>query len=568
MRFTSALQLFILKVVIYSETVWSEDPGCPDCSKIRCESDLQEADCPDDTILAPNALFGCCTACVKYLEYGSPCPGLYTEEPGVENITMKWKEYSSTNGHGQVDVSTGKYDFERLYYPDKFISATVGLPCAKVNIPFDANLGGKTVLLPERVFSANWAISPRDDNKSVPVINSARCSQNLRCFLTYDELGSGDHVYPTCLGPVVHDPSDKPGQWVNYIEEDFNQLPCTYKTADYSAYVAAKDCSVSYWKPSCKHDLGTFDAVQQKSFDSHYFCSSPQGERLAGQETSSLSEPKINCKCSRKHWELKQSKNFEADGDSVIIANRPDVSLHCNLNGNYEMLQCDKGLCWCMNEETGKPMSKIVPENLLKLLPCYDRLNFHGKIGSKYLRKCDSRLVGIERTAQKLRERGISWQINKVTCDLAGGFDRTLCDDTRGICNCVSTAKRNSPTAFANDGGAPASTCSCTRDYLDGLTGTLHCDGFGNYPKFKSLVGPQGKVEFCADSRDGWRVSGEVDSTEDITPCCLDTEAYPKPSWPVTPEMYRPSYNCRPFSTVGCDNSPECLKDLSSCNNF
>jgi len=57
MRFTSALQLVIVKVVVYSETVWSEDPGCPDCSKIRCESDLQEADCPDDTILTPKVLF-------------------------------------------------------------------------------------------------------------------------------------------------------------------------------------------------------------------------------------------------------------------------------------------------------------------------------------------------------------------------------------------------------------------------------------------------------------------------------------------------------------------------------
>ena len=33
----------------------------------------------------------------------------------------------------------------------------------------------------------------------------------------------------------------------------------------------------------------------------------------------------------------------------VDIEAREDVSLHCTELGNYETLQCDLGLCWCVH---------------------------------------------------------------------------------------------------------------------------------------------------------------------------------------------------------------------------
>jgi len=47
-----------------------------------------------------------------------------------------------------------------------------------------------------------------------------------------------------------------------------------------------------------------------------------------------------------------------------------DVTLHCNEQGNYEELQCNNGVCWCAEEKTGTPTSRILPENMMTLLPC------------------------------------------------------------------------------------------------------------------------------------------------------------------------------------------------------
>jgi hypothetical protein len=49
---------------------------------------------------------------------------------------------------------------------------------------------------------------------------------------------------------------------------------------------------------------------------------------------------------------------------------RKDVTLHCNELGNYEELQCDDGVCWCAEEKTGTPFSRILPENMMTMLPC------------------------------------------------------------------------------------------------------------------------------------------------------------------------------------------------------
>ena len=62
---------------------------------------------------------------------------------------------------------------------------------------------------------------------SMCLVKTTLTTHWFRCFLTYDELGSGDHIYPTCLGPVVHDPTDKPGQVLYCVLYCTVLHPCT-----------------------------------------------------------------------------------------------------------------------------------------------------------------------------------------------------------------------------------------------------------------------------------------------------------------------------------------------------
>lgn len=56
--------------------------------------------------------------------------------------------------------------------------------------------------------------------------------------------------------------------------------------------------------------------------------------------------------------------------EDLLEAGREYVSFHCDSMGNFEPLQCDKGLCWCAEPQTGKLVSPIVPEKAFRILPC------------------------------------------------------------------------------------------------------------------------------------------------------------------------------------------------------
>jgi len=56
---------------------------------------------------------------------------------------------------------------------------------------------------------------------------------------------------------------------------------------------------------------------------------------------------------------------------------RKDVTLHCTEQGNYEELQCDDGVCWCAEEKTGTAISRILPENMMQMLPCCEFCQFY-----------------------------------------------------------------------------------------------------------------------------------------------------------------------------------------------
>ncbi|KAK0157205.1 hypothetical protein PV327_011336, partial [Microctonus hyperodae] len=112
----------------------------------------------------------------------------------------------------------------------------------------------------------------------------------------------------------------------------------------------------SLWKPSCDDD-DSWSAKQCKGETSNgkCFCYNSKGSRIFGWAWWKDSK-NMTCACSRRRDELKGI--------------RDDVSLHCSENGNYEELQCDNGLCWCVESKTGKPTQRIYPESVMNYLPC------------------------------------------------------------------------------------------------------------------------------------------------------------------------------------------------------
>ncbi|XP_023332808.1 uncharacterized protein LOC111704718 [Eurytemora carolleeae] len=243
------------------------------------------------------------------------------------------------------------------------------------------------------------------------------------------------------------------------------------------------------------------------------------------------------------------------------------------MNGNYEELQCDKERCWCMDPDTGKPLSKVVPETLVKFLPCYDRSVFEEKTTSnQYLRKCEARSVGIQRTAVQLRLRGTAWLVSDpVLCDATGGFDRTYCDSSSGACYCVDKTGQRSAYFFTNT-GTVSSSCSCARDYIDGIITNVRCDGYGNYPTLQKSTASNGwEVDYCSDSEDGWRLSGLVPGLANkpgggTKPCCLNSTAVDHSYQVQSPPEYQGFFQCR-ASVTECDSDPNnCVKYMKDCS--
>ena len=105
-----------------------------------------------------NKLFGCCPACVAYLEYAQPCVGL-NQENGVSffhpaqcngvsllvSELVSWKKWSSTlfqmlNYKG-TESGAGHEDD----YPLNFVEDTVELPCSSKVVTSDKIMRKKTI---------------------------------------------------------------------------------------------------------------------------------------------------------------------------------------------------------------------------------------------------------------------------------------------------------------------------------------------------------------------------------------------------------------------------------------
>nr|ALO17560.1 thyroglobulin-like protein [Penaeus monodon] len=125
------------------------------------------------------------------------------------------------------------------------------------------------------------------------------------------------------------------------------------------------------WRPTCTKE-GFFTEKQCKGplGEQRCVCVDPDGNRLYGDAFSYQEDlfDSMNCKCSRRVWELQQ-------------AGEKSVTLHCAANGNYEPLQCEDGWCYCIDPATATPYGSRLPEGAMDRLDCYNKT----LVGSQYL---------------------------------------------------------------------------------------------------------------------------------------------------------------------------------------
>lgn len=112
------------------------------------------------------------------------------------------------------------------------------------------------------------------------------------------------------------------------------------------------------WKPEC-YPTGAYKEKQcrgDKTFG-RCFCFSETGKKVFGWDWR-YNEEEMTCACSRHRSKLEASGRIS--------------TLHCQQNGNYEALQCDSGVCFCVETKTGRLQAgtKVLPDNLWTKLPC------------------------------------------------------------------------------------------------------------------------------------------------------------------------------------------------------
>jgi len=215
--------------------------------------------------------------------------------------------------------------------------------------------------------------------------------------------------------------------------------------------------------------------------------------------------------------------NYSKKKSFVNVEVREDITMHCSEDGHFEEIQCDKGMCWCVDPETGDSTSRVVPETVISMLPCYFDIDMDEVLGSQYLRKCEARALGIMKAKELLGAHGTDWSIagTSFNCDGDGSFAPVQYSSAR--CKCVT--ENNGDTAYAVESSGLEScsdmSCRCARDKLTGLAGDLACQGNGDYSPLQSKAGDQ----WCADPEDGWRLSNKVTQPPG-SECCLDYEKY------------------------------------------
>ncbi|XP_076056390.1 uncharacterized protein LOC143034341 [Oratosquilla oratoria] len=298
---------------------------------------------------------------------------------------------------------------------------------------------------------------------------SNRCDYGLCC----STIGSRTHCEP---GPDI-----SACEKVRQTHDDFVNSPHYSKERD--DYLWLPECSTdgTYAPKQCKGPLGE---------SKRCVCVDPNGKTIYGSafEWQKELHKEMNCACSRRRWELERS------GENII-------TLHCKENGNYEELQCQKGLCACVDPLDGKPYGLVMPEKMITFLSCYNKT----VIGEQYLRRCESKYVAHEESLEYMAEHGVSGTTPNFKCDPDGSYNG-LIKDTSNKYYCVDKYGVRYPGSVADERG-----CRCTRDLAlleeNNRKTDLECDG--NDSGVYNLRPITTERAFCVDE-DGVRSGPQV----------------------------------------------------------
>ncbi|XP_055610049.1 thyroglobulin-like [Uranotaenia lowii] len=313
------------------------------------------------------------------------------------------------------------------------------------------------------------------------------CMGNLECpegeFL--EPHGSENGCCPGCVGgKLLKEPCNEtvlcaPGlQCVtDACALDPTSCASTHHIQEGVTWKPACDAAGHFWPKQCHGD----------NFSGRCFCYSSLGERIFGWQWRSKAAD-MTCSCSRRRSDL------EAQG-------RRDVTLHCTEDGSFEPLQCDGGVCWCADRETGNPLPNIpvVTESMWKRLPCYNILYQ----GTEYLRQCESARYAQELMSTKFIIHGqVNVTLTKIHCDYDGSYGRYAIDRDYIYCIWRDGSQMEPFHAIGADLSTVNCCCSRRRAKLEaeGRTDvTLHCAQNGNFEELQCDSG----FCWCADEFDG-----------------------------------------------------------------
>lgn len=217
------------------------------------------------------------------------------------------------------------------------------------------------------------------------------------------------------------------------------------------------------WEIKC--DGSEYAPVQCKGqrASGRCFCVDKNGNRIFGEQQWAVAE-NMTCACSRRVQELQDQ-------------GRKDVTLHCNEQGNYEELQCDNGVCWCTEEKTGTPFSSILPENMMKMLPCYE----NASLGSGYLRQCESLLIAQKRIEIVMAaHNSTNPNFPYINCELDGSYGAVKQEGNLLYCAWKDNTRLENYAEQLNE--RAGMNCRCARDtkmYGDKIQHS--CLANGNY---------------------------------------------------------------------------------------
>lgn len=236
------------------------------------------------------------------------------------------------------------------------------------------------------------------------------------------------------------------------------------------------------WRPTCSRE-GFFAEKQCKGplGEQRCVCVDPDGNRLYGDAFSYQEElyNTMNCKCSRRVWELQQ-------------AGEKSVTLHCAPNGNYEPLQCEDGWCYCIDPATATPYGSRLPEGVMDRLDCYNKT----LVGAQYLRRCESEYHAHMELYDLMEFKGVQGPSTLLECDADGSYSGKQCE--KGSCRCYDKYK-NIIAGLAGSG------CQCARDLWMNQQMNINIEiscqvDSGSYKSIQT----RGQYAFCVDD-DGVR---------------------------------------------------------------